>query len=249
MQPTCRQVPPTLLFSMMAMSRPADAPYSAAAYPPGPPPMMATSWCVATSAHDIGASCAADRAHYRRLTREHPSSDHRRSVVRPRHPRGLHGAGGHRQVRNALGAVQSALVLGGGSDIAQATLRELVPAGCRTVVLAAREPAALAGQVAELTDLGATTVRTIAFDATDVATHAPTVDKCFDEHGDIDLVVIAFGVLGHGAGIDTPPDVAADAVITNYVGAVSSGLAAAKRLRGQGHGTIVVLSSVAGERA
>lgn len=152
-------------------------------------------------------------------------------------------------MKNALGAVQSALVLGGGSDIAQATLRELVPAGCRTVVLAAREPSNLARQVAELTDLGATTVHTVAFDASDVPTHAPTIDKCFDEHGDIDLVMIAFGVLGHGAGIDTPPEVAADAVTTNYVGAVSSGLAAAKRLRDQGHGTIVVLSSVAGERA
>ena len=152
-------------------------------------------------------------------------------------------------MRNALGAVQSALVLGGGSDIAHATLRQLVPAGCRTVVLAAREPSNLATQVAELTDLGATTVHTMAFDATDVATHAPTIDKCFDEHGDIDLVMIAFGVLGHGAGIDTPPEVAADAVTTNYVGAVSSGLAVAKRLRDQGHGTIVVLSSVAAERA
>jgi decaprenylphospho-beta-D-erythro-pentofuranosid-2-ulose 2-reductase len=34
----------------------------------------------------------------------------------------------------------------------------------------------------------------------------------------------------------------------NYVGGVSAGLAAARRLRAQGHGTLVVLSSVAGER-
>ncbi len=31
MQPTCRQVPPTFWFSIMATSRPADAPYRAAA--------------------------------------------------------------------------------------------------------------------------------------------------------------------------------------------------------------------------
>jgi decaprenylphospho-beta-D-erythro-pentofuranosid-2-ulose 2-reductase len=37
-------------------------------------------------------------------------------------------------------------------------------------------------------------------------------------------------------------------VVTNYVGAVSSGLAVADHLRRQGHGTLVVLSSVAGER-
>ena len=34
----------------------------------------------------------------------------------------------------------------------------------------------------------------------------------------------------------------------NYVGAVSSGLAVARQLRTQGHGTLVVLSSVAGVR-
>ena len=152
-------------------------------------------------------------------------------------------------MRNALGAVQSALVLGGGSEIAHATMRKLVPSGCRTVVLAARKPDDLARQVAELTDLGATTVRTVEFDATDITNHAPTIDRCFQDVGDIDLVVIAFGVLGHGAGIDTPPEVAAHAVITNYVGAVTAGLAAATRLREQGHGTIVVLSSIAGERA
>lgn len=152
-------------------------------------------------------------------------------------------------MKNALGAVQSALVLGGGSEIAHATLRALVPSGCRTVVLAAREPTALARNVAELTDLGATTVRTVAFDATEIAHHRETIDQCFDETGDIDLAVIAFGVLGHGAGIDTAPEVAARAVTTNYVGAVSSGLAVAERMRRQGHGTIVVLSSVAGERA
>ena len=61
---------------------------------------------------------------------------------------------------NALGAVQSALVLGGGSEIAHATMRALVPSGCRTVVLAARRPDQLSAQVGELTQLGATTVHT-----------------------------------------------------------------------------------------
>jgi decaprenylphospho-beta-D-erythro-pentofuranosid-2-ulose 2-reductase len=37
-------------------------------------------------------------------------------------------------------------------------------------------------------------------------------------------------------------------VTVNYTGAVSAGLAVADRLRAQGHGTLVVLSSVAGVR-
>ena len=101
----------------------------------------------------------------------------------------------------------------------------------------------------ELTAAGAGIVRAIPFDATDTSSHQSTIEQCFADHPDIDLVLIAFGVLGHGAGVDTDPAAAAEAVITNYVGAVSSGLAAARCLRDQGHGTIVVLSSVAGERA
>jgi decaprenylphospho-beta-D-erythro-pentofuranosid-2-ulose 2-reductase len=152
-------------------------------------------------------------------------------------------------MRNALGAVQSALVLGGGSEIAHATMRRLVAAGCHTVLLAGRDPAALDDRVRDLTTAGATTVRSIAFDATDTSSHQSTIEQCFADHHDIDLVVVAFGVLGHGAGVDTEPESAAEAVTANYVGAVSSCLAAARCLRAQGHGTIVVLSSVAGERA
>ena len=43
-------------------------------------------------------------------------------------------------------------------------------------------------------------------------------------------------------------EAAVDAAITNYVGSVSTGLLAAEQFRRQGHGLLVVLSSVAGER-
>ncbi len=43
MQPRCRQVPPTFSFSTIATLSPADAAYSAAAYPPGPPPSTTRS--------------------------------------------------------------------------------------------------------------------------------------------------------------------------------------------------------------
>jgi decaprenylphospho-beta-D-erythro-pentofuranosid-2-ulose 2-reductase len=150
-------------------------------------------------------------------------------------------------MKNALGAVQSVLVLGAGSDIAQATLRRLVPQGCRTVVLAARRPDELAGEVQELQNAGATSVRTVAVDALDTASHAGVIESCFAE-GDIDLVLVAFGVLGNQQVFDDDPEAAAELARANYVGVVSSGLAAARAMRRQGHGTIVVLSSVAGER-
>jgi decaprenylphospho-beta-D-erythro-pentofuranosid-2-ulose 2-reductase len=147
-------------------------------------------------------------------------------------------------LKDALGSVQSVLVLGGGSDIAGALLRLLVARRTTTIGLAARDPATLAGRVLELRRAGGR-VETLRFDADDTASHAAFVAEAFEQLGELDLVVLAFGVLG---GTDPGSDEAVQITQTNYVGAVSVLLPIADRLRQQGHGTIVVLSSVAGER-
>jgi decaprenylphospho-beta-D-erythro-pentofuranosid-2-ulose 2-reductase len=117
------------------------------------------------------------------------------------------------------------------------------------VVLAAREPDRLQAVADELRTAGATTVDVVAFDALDPGSHEQVVNRIFDDHGDIDVVLQAFGVLGDQEQFDAHPADAAQAVSANYVGAVSSGLAVAARLRRQGHGVLVVITSVAGERA
>lgn len=152
-------------------------------------------------------------------------------------------------MRDALGAVQSLLVLGGTSDIAVATATKLVERGCRTVVLAVRDPGAAEPVAASLRRRGATIVEIVAFDAARHDTHAAVVAEVFERFGDIDLSLIAFGVLGEQSTFDVDPLAAAEAVEINYVGAVTTGLALAGQIRRQGHGTIVFLSSVAGIRA
>ena len=152
-------------------------------------------------------------------------------------------------MQDALGNPQSALVLGGSSDIALATVRALVARRLRTVVLAGRDVGALERSAAELRDLGATTVEVEQFDALDVDGHEAFVDRVFDRHPHLDLVLLAFGVLGDQEEAERSPAAAARVVTTNYVGADTSGLAVASRLRRAGHGVLVVLSSVAGERA
>jgi decaprenylphospho-beta-D-erythro-pentofuranosid-2-ulose 2-reductase len=116
------------------------------------------------------------------------------------------------------------------------------------VVLAARRPDELADDAAALEKAGATTVESVTFDASDPSTHGAFIDEVFERVGDIDLVLVAFGVLGDQDDFDDDIDAAVAAVEVNYVGGVSTGLAAARRMKGQGHGTIVFLSSVAGER-
>ncbi|MGI8797548.1 MAG: decaprenylphospho-beta-D-erythro-pentofuranosid-2-ulose 2-reductase [Acidimicrobiia bacterium] len=152
-------------------------------------------------------------------------------------------------MKDALGAVQSILALGGGSDIALATCRHLVDRRARTVVLAARRPDELDTTAKELRDLGATTVEPVAFDATATDTHAAFVDETFDRFGDFDLVLVAFGVIGDQERTERDPSAAVELARVNYLGAVSVALSVARRMRSQGHGTLVALSSVAGERA
>lgn len=151
-------------------------------------------------------------------------------------------------MKDALGRAQSVLVLGGGSDIATAVVERLARERCRTAVLAARRPDEL-GPVAERLRLaGVTTIDTVAFDVLDVDRHAEVLGDVFDRHGQIDLVLDAVGELGDQDHFDHHPADAAQAVAVNFGGQVAALTAAADRLRAQGQGTIVVLSSVAGER-
>jgi len=143
-------------------------------------------------------------------------------------------------VRDALGSVQSVLVLGGTSEIALATARELAAPRGAKVVLAARDErragAALPGAA------------TAAFDATAVDTHAAFVERVFGEHGDFDVVLVAFGLLGEQERAERDAAAALAVVDVNYRGAVSVLIPLAARMRRQGHGGIVVFSSVAAER-
>jgi decaprenylphospho-beta-D-erythro-pentofuranosid-2-ulose 2-reductase len=150
-------------------------------------------------------------------------------------------------VQDALGNPQSVLVLGGSSEIALATVRRLVADRCRTVVLAARNPGALEPVRDELARSGAT-VDLVAWDATEPERQEEILSGVFDAHRDIDLVIAAAAVLGNQDDYDADPVAAANAVATNFGGMVAALTVVAARMRAQGHGTIVVLSSVAGER-
>lgn len=91
-------------------------------------------------------------------------------------------------------------------------------------------------------------MQTVAFDALDTESHETVLGKIFTE-GDIDMVLLAFGIPGDQERDEEEPLAAVRVAQTNYTGAVSAGLVCAGALQAQGHGSLVVLSSVAGERA
>ena len=147
-------------------------------------------------------------------------------------------------MNDAFGRPQTALVVGGGSDLALAVIDRLDVTLVR-VVLAARGPDALAAAVA---DRFTAEVRTVEFDAAEPTRHATMVDGAAEWLGDIDLAIVAHGDLGRPFSLETTPEEVANLITVNHAGAASACQAVARRLADQGHGTLIAFSSVAAMR-
>ena len=121
---------------------------------------------------------------------------------------------------NALHEPQTIVLLGGTSDIGLAIVRELLSPATRAVVLACRDTGKGEQAAAGLRRDGLT----------------------------VDVVILAYALLGSGQATSRDGDEAIQVASVNFTGSVASLVAAGNVLRAQGHGSIVVLSSVAGER-
>lgn len=141
---------------------------------------------------------------------------------------------------DATGRAQTILLLGAGSDIGQAIVTRLVTQGADTVLLAGR-----AENAAWTSDLAAK-VEHFTFDAADTAGHADFFHEVFTRFRNIDLVILAFGVLHEQTAAEANPELAVEMAEVNLVGAVSALLHVARKLEDQGSGRLIVLSSVAG---
>lgn len=148
---------------------------------------------------------------------------------------------------DAFGQPQSAVVLGGTSDIAGAVVDALVRRRCTSVVLAGRDEERLGQAAHAASAAGAERVSTVRFDALDVAGAVRAVDEAFDAAGAVDLVLLAVGVLSSPRD-ELDPARTADVVTATYSWPAVALTRAAGRLRDQGYGRIVVLSSVAAVR-
>jgi decaprenylphospho-beta-D-erythro-pentofuranosid-2-ulose 2-reductase len=149
-------------------------------------------------------------------------------------------------VIDATGNPGRVLLLGGTSEIALAIAERFAAARDGIEVVLATRPSP--GRTAAAQRLASRcVVVAVDFDALDRPTHAAAVDAAF-AGGDVDVAVVAFGVLGDQEAAWQDVDTAVTMAEVNYTAAVSAGVLLAARLRAQGHGTVVALSSVAGER-
>ena len=138
-------------------------------------------------------------------------------------------------------------LFGATSAIAQETGRILAGRGASLVVVG-RDPHKLSAVADDLRARGAARVDSVQADLDEVGRHAALVDGAAEALGGLDAVVIAQGVLGDQE--ESARDVAAAerVLVGNFVGPALLAQAAATRLAAQGAGTLVGISSVAGDR-
>jgi decaprenylphospho-beta-D-erythro-pentofuranosid-2-ulose 2-reductase len=144
--------------------------------------------------------------------------------------------------------VTRVLLVGGSSEIGLATVRRLRHDGPVSACLLGRDRARLQAGAAALAQDGVTPVRIELVDAEALADHEQAVTNAFTASDGFDLVVIAIGRLGAQAGLDAADVEVNEVMQVTFVGAGSLLLQCLRRLRAQGSGTMVVLSSVAAER-
>ena len=142
---------------------------------------------------------------------------------------------------------QRILVLGATSGMAEATCRLWAERGDK-LFLVARSADKLNAVAADLSVRGASLVHTTAVDLDDCSRHAEVLSHAVNALAGLDVVFIALGVLGDAAEAEHNFAEAQKIVQTNFVSVVSLLTWLASYCAQRHHGTLAVLSSVAGDR-
>jgi decaprenylphospho-beta-D-erythro-pentofuranosid-2-ulose 2-reductase len=151
-------------------------------------------------------------------------------------------------VLDAVGNPQTILLLGGTSEIGLAICeRYLQNAHARILLADLPDHPGKDDAIAAMTAAGAKSVEWIDFDGTESDTHPAVIDQAFTG-GDVDVAVVAFGLLGDAEELWQNQRKAVQIAEINYTAAVSVGVLLGEKMRAQGFGQIIAMSSAAGER-
>jgi decaprenylphospho-beta-D-erythro-pentofuranosid-2-ulose 2-reductase len=146
-------------------------------------------------------------------------------------------------------AAQKILILGASSAVAEQVAR-LYAADGAALLLVARRAEPLQAMATDLRVRGAVSVDTALCDFAACAPGKITEDfnGLLATLGGVDHVLIAYGVLGDQAAEEQDLRLAAASLQVNFTSTALWALAAANHLQTQGHGVLVVIGSVAGDR-
>ncbi len=144
-------------------------------------------------------------------------------------------------------SARKVVVFGATSAMAQQTVR-LLAAAHAELLLVGRDPEKLAAVSADAVARGAGRVDQLAADLDDAARLEELAAGAFGRLGRVDLVIVAQGLLGDSRACERDPALAARLLRTNFTAPALLLERVAARLAAQGSGTIVAISSVAGDR-
>ena len=139
------------------------------------------------------------------------------------------------------------LVVGATSAIAQATMRHFAKDGA-SFFLAARSQEKLSMLVSDLKTRGAKDADTFLFDVDEFEAHDALFKTAEQSMGGVDVFIVSHGTLPNQKNCEASVQEALSEFKTNAVGFVSLLTLAANYFEEIGAGTIVVMSSVAGDR-
>ncbi|TSE00731.1 decaprenylphospho-beta-D-erythro-pentofuranosid-2-ulose 2-reductase [Skermania sp. ID1734] len=149
---------------------------------------------------------------------------------------------------NAVGNPQTVLLFGGTSEIGLAICEEyLKKAPLRVILAALPDDPGRDAAVAQLKAAGATRVDLVDFDALDTGSHPKVIEQAWAD-GDVDVAIVAFGMDADAEELWQNQRKAVQVAEINYTAAVSVGVLVGERMKAQGYGRIIAMSSVAGER-
>nr|WP_275424984.1 SDR family oxidoreductase [Archangium violaceum] len=143
--------------------------------------------------------------------------------------------------------MKKVLVLGATSAIAQSTVRLLAARGA-ALYLVGRNAERLDAVARDARTRGASKVETEALDLDDLAQHEALVERATVALGGLDGALLAHGILGDQEAAQRSFAEAEKVLRTNFLSAVSLLTPLANRFEAQKAGTLVVISSVAGDR-
>src|ERR1700693_508259 len=147
---------------------------------------------------------------------------------------------------DAVGNPQTILLLGGTSEIGLAICeRYLRTASARIVLAAMPDDPGRDDAVTQMKAAGAREVELIDFEATDTASHPAMIEEAF-AGGDVELARVSFGRLGDAEELWQNQHKAVQIAEVNYTAAVSVGVLLGEKMRAQGFGQIIAMSTVAG---
>ncbi len=139
------------------------------------------------------------------------------------------------------------LIIGATSAIAEATARLWAAQG-HSLYLLGRNVERLGSIATDLAVRGASSAQLARLDVNDFAQHVCVLDAAITALGGIDMVLIAHGTLGEQKACERDFAATLQELNTNAISVISLLTHLGNRFEAQGHGSMVVISSVAGDR-